>query len=499
MAMRIIYPSLAAPVLVSILLCTTVCALAAREPIMASTSSSSFDVVIIGGGVVGCAVARAATLAGYTCAVVEREQDVLHWASGSNSGIACTGVDATPGTLERALIRDAIAQLPGFLRAMAIPHDACGSLVCQWPWNTDTLAEERSSSTVGLAQVLCESHEAGDTHAQYLTTTQQVLEREPNLNPCVQGAVHIPGEIVVDPWLYSIALLVQARANGCAVYTNAPVEPSALSWDGQHWSIPVGGQNEETTLHARSLICATGAWAADWEQAICQQQQHNGNRPTTNDLRAAPRRGQYRIYQARSSTRIRHPIQPIPTQRTKGIFVFGSLYNQIIVGPTALDQTSKTDRTIDPDVAMELDHFAKRILPNLDPTRDLVGEYVGIRPGTNQRDYQIRAHFSPPWITVAGIRSTGLTASLGIGRHVTHLLEQVWREQYGVVPCPLETPVQPTLPPLVDLIREFQKRGDGCVEIDGYVYKVTHPLTYIGWKYHNKQKKGEHTDFPISS
>ena len=76
------------------------------------SSSPLLDVVVIGGGVVGLAVARAATLQGYHCAVLEGEADLLSWASGSNSGIACTGVDATPGSLERALIRDSIAQLP---------------------------------------------------------------------------------------------------------------------------------------------------------------------------------------------------------------------------------------------------------------------------------------------------------------------------------------------------------------------------------------------------
>ena len=504
-------------VLVSMVLCTVHGLAAASESVVSSSpsplSTSTFDVVIIGGGVVGCAVARAVCLAGYSCAILEREPHVLHWASGSNSGIACTGVDATPGTLERALIRDAAAQLPAFLRDMGIPHDACGSLVCQWPWDAKKARSSSSFSreedaTIGLQDVLRESHEAGDTHAQHLTSGQNVLDLEPNLNPGVQGAVHIPGEIVVDPWLYSIALLVQARANGCVVYTHAAVEPSQISWDGQQWTIPMMGngagdttqqqqqQQPPFTLYARSLVCATGVWAADWEQALLKQHHGSNTKTTTtattktkDELKAAPRRGQYRIYQARPSTRIRHPIQPIPSQRTKGIFVFGSLYNQIIVGPTALDQTSKTDRSIDPLVAAELDEFAQHIVPDLDPTRDLVGEYVGIRPGTNQRDYQIRAHFSAPWITVAGIRSTGLTASLGIGRHVTHLLEQVLREHCGMAPCPLETPLQARLPALTDLMRDFQERGDGFVEIHGHAYKVTHPITCLGWKHYNTKNE----------
>jgi glycerol-3-phosphate dehydrogenase len=427
------------------------------------SSSPLLDVVVIGGGVVGLAVARAATLQGYHCAVLEGEADLLSWASGSNSGIACTGVDATPGSLERALIRDSIAQLPTFLQEMRVPHDATGSLVCHWPWDEQDKLEE----------VLAESHVAGDTHAQRLSAAQ-VLAKEPHLNPSVQGAVHIPGEIVVDPWLYSIALALQARENGALIYTLCPVDPTSLSWDGQEWTIPTSTHG---SLRAKAVVCATGAWAADWEQSM----------DSRTDLQAAPRRGQYRVFQATSTTAIRHPLQPIPTQRTKGIFVFGSLYNQIVVGPTALDQDSKEDRSVDPAVTEELTRHACRLLPHLEPELQHVGSYVGIRPGTNQRDYQIRTRFAQHWITVAGIRSTGLTASLGIGRHVTHLLQQVLREA-GIQRTPLATPHATPLPLLTDLIRDYQTRNDGCVEIHGNVYKVTHPVTQLGWQFGHPTK-----------
>lgn len=417
----------------------------------------------------GLAVARAVTLQGYRAVVLEREPHLLSWASGSNSGIACTGVDATPGTLERALIRDALAQLPAYLLAAHIPHDRCGSLVCHWPWDE----EDR------LACVLRESHEAGDMDAQTWDTAQ-VLNKEPHLNDSVRGAVHIPGEIVLDPWLYSISLAVQARANGCQIYTSIRVEQDAMQWDGQFWLVPVTSKERESfTLRARSVVCATGAWAAEWERNLQNEQDMY-----KSDLKPAPRRGQYRIYRATPSNVLQRPIQPIPTQFTKGIFVFASLYNHIIVGPTALDQESKTDRSIDAAVATKLDQHAKRILPNLDVEKDLVGEYVGIRPGTNQRDYQIRTHFRKHWVTIAGIRSTGLTASLGIGRHVTHLLEQILCDM-GVQPKPVSVATLPALPPLTDLIHDFHRRGDGCVTIHGHVYKVTHPITQIGWKHYD--------------
>ena len=428
---------------------------------MVDCASTLYDLIVIGGGVVGLAVLRAATLQGWKCALVEAEDELLTQASGSNSGIACTGVDATPGSLERALIRDANAQFRLYCRDHNLPMRPCGSLVCLWPWDEQDRLEE----------VLAESHDAGDTHAQRWTTVK-VLEEEPNLSPSCLGAVHIPGEIVVDPWLYSISLGVHARENGADIFTNFCVDGGACSMKDGIWTIrqkagPTSLSKAPLELKAKAVVNAAGVFAD-----LVQQQTDGTSRWT-----AKPRRGQYRIYDATRNSGITHPIQPVPSQFTKGIFVFSTLYNQLVVGPTALNQESRTDRRPDSKVADQLDATIQRILPHLDTQSSFVGEYVGIRPGTDLRDYQIHLLPDRNWVAVAGIRSTGLTASLGIGNYVKRLLESI-----------LEPPTeQPTIratpmPPVDELIRDFHDRQDGRVDILGHAYKVTHPLTRLGWQ-----------------
>jgi glycerol-3-phosphate dehydrogenase len=419
-----------------------------------------YDLVIIGGGVVGLAILRQATLQGYKCCLVEQEHQVLHWASGSNSGIICTGVDASPTSLERALIRDSIVHIPLFCQQMNIPSRSCGSLVCQWPWDSE----------VKLEAVLAESHEAGDTEASILTS-QQVLRKEPNLNLKVIGAVHIPGEIVIDPWLFSIALCVHARENGARVITNFRADPTRSFMNDNIWTVvrePTQGNSSPASIQARAVVSATGVWAD-----LVQLQQHG-----SCSWNAQPRRGQYRVFQASTiNSTITHPVQPVPLQHSKGIFVFATMYDQIVVGPTALDQESRTDRSIDPAVADQLAQHAKRILPNLD-VRMHVGDYAGIRPGTDQRDYIIQVDSAKRWIVCASIRSTGLTASLGIGRHVVRQLSH----SCGLLPQSKMKAKTTPLPILDDMIRDFLHRNDGMVEINGNLYKVTHPLTVYGWR-----------------
>lgn len=426
-----------------------------------------YDVIVIGGGVVGLAVLRACTLNGWKCALVEAERELLTQASGANSGIVCTGVDATPGTLERALIRDSIAQFRGYCQTHNVPNRPCGSLVCLWPWD----AQDQ------LDDVLQESHYAGDIHAQRWTA-EQVMAQEPNLSNSCRGAIFIPGEIVVDPWLYSISLGIHARENGATIITNFCVDGSACSLNNGIWTIR-RTTNEDSNvpleLKGRCIVNAAGIFADIVHLPI-----HGSLRWSTQ-----PRRGQYQIYRASSASIITHPIQPIPSQYSKGIFVFSTLYNLLVVGPTALDQKSRTDRKVDPQVADQLDRTIQNILPGLDPKKAHLGAYVGIRPGTDERDYQISLLPLQKWVTVAGIRSTGMTASLGIGNYVRRLLESV------LEPTVDRKSIQTTpIPPVSLLIRDFHRRNDGCVEIQGYVYQVTHPLTRLGWQ-SQSQSQGE--------
>ena len=364
---------------------------------MVGPSPKLYDLIIVGGGVVGLSILRAATLEGWNCALVEAESDLVSHASGSNSGIACTGVDASPGTLERALIRDSISQLRIFCRKTGVPMRPCGSLVCSWPWD-----EEGNGN---LDHVLEESHSAGDTHASKLSSSE-VRILEPNLSPGCTSAIHIPGEIVLDPWLYTIALAAHARENGAHVYTNFEFDPESSFFEDGVWTVaqklsstddasPIG------TLRAKAVVNAAGVNADDVQAKVLGD----------SSWKTRPRRGQYRLYKPNKNTKLLHPIQPIPTQRTKGIFIFSTLYGTIVVGPTALDQDSKTDRNIDSLVARELDHHVKRVLPGIDVESDFIGEYVGIRPGTDKRDYQIEIFPNRNWITVGGIRSTGLTGT----------------------------------------------------------------------------------------
>lgn len=252
--------------------------------------------------------------------------------------------------------------------------------------------------------------------------------------------------------------------------------------NGEH-DTSMNTQATEIKLKVKTIVNAAGLWSDTIQNQCCScKNPTNSSYSKHKRYTSKPRRGQYRIYSSNPNTTITHPIQPIPTQYTKGVFIFSTIYNQLVVGPTAKDQISKHDTSIDESVSDELDSMIQRVIPNINVERDYIGGYVGIRPGTDKRDYQIHLYSKKNWVVVAGIRSTGLTASLGIGNYVLRLLNSILYDddnQSSMANC---KPISTTpLPSIENLIDNFHQRRDGYVNIHGCEYKVTHPLTRIGW------------------
>jgi len=367
-----------------------------------------------------------------------------------------------------------------------------------------------------LQQALHESHIAGDTDATFLSS-KSISKIEPSLSTECRGAVHIPGETVVDPWLFPLAFATHSREihnakrkkksrHDCGedddvIYTGRRVimEESTFDEESGLWTIVTrkatsSEEDEKDTTVTFTARCVINAAGIDSDLVQSQASSAGSSEDDNTSLlprptfEARPRRGQYAIFAAPPDDIPTRPIQPVPSQFTKGIFVYSTLYDQIVVGPTAQDQSSRTDDTIDLNVANELTSHASRILGHTFNNKQLIGQYVGIRPGTTKRDYQLQLHTKSNFITVGGIRSTGLTASLGIGRHVVQcLLSSI------VPPPPVEDGDEeeevrqsmlnrPTpLPDVKELVKQYHQRGDGTVVLGGHVYKVTHPLTKLGW------------------
>jgi glycerol-3-phosphate dehydrogenase len=169
--------------------------------------SGSYDLVVIGGGVVGLSVARSCAIqTNASILLIEKGDVVTSGVSARNSGLGCTGYDAPIGSLERRLLRRSIRRHQNLYRSFGLTHNhvrKCGSLVVAW--NETELKK--------LPEILQENRVAGDLEAKLLTQ-EELQEFEPNISKRALGAVYCPYESVVEPWLVPMGYAESARLNG---------------------------------------------------------------------------------------------------------------------------------------------------------------------------------------------------------------------------------------------------------------------------------------------
>ena len=156
-------------------------------------------------------------------------------------------------------------------------------------------------------------------------------------------------------------------------------------------------------------------------------------------FRVYPRKGEFFVFAPPAGAVLDRILLPVPTERTKGVLVFPTIDGHVIAGPTAVDGEDKEDWSVRPDAADAVLGPAAAMWPALRGV-DPIGSYAGLRPAGRGVNYVIEpSRVQPALLHVAAIRSTGLSASLGIGEHVADRLAP------EAVPAPIpHLPAPPT-------------------------------------------------------
>jgi len=380
-----------------------------------------FDVAIIGAGVVGCAMARRFTLDGARVIVLEKALDVLAGASKGNSAILHTGFDAPPGSVEQACIQQGYAEYHEISADLGLPVLKCGALVLAW--DNDQLEK--------LPGLIEKAKKNGIDDAVMLGK-DEIRRREPNLSDDVVGGFEVPGECLIDPWTSAHAYLLQALANGARLSRGSEVLGG--EFDGTEWVVKTG----KGDVHAARVINCAGLFGDLVDERL------TGHKKFT----ITPRKGQFVVFDKTAAALASAIILPVPTKTTKGIVVCRTVFGNLLVGPTAEDQESRVDASTVAEVLKDLRSKGIRMLPELE-NHEVTTAYAGLRPATEFQDYRIQNLHGRNYVSVGGIRSTGLSAALGIARHVRELFEK-----QGLSWQPLRSPVVPD----PDRLSNYHKR-----------------------------------------
>ena len=220
------------------------------------------------------------------------------------------------------------------------------------------------------------------------------------------GALLVPGESVTDPVAYTVALADAAVRAGATVKTNAAVE--GIDQDADGLTLHLADGERLTCLVA--VNCA-GLHADTIARLVGD-----------DSFEIYPRKGEFFVFELPAGATLDRILLPVPTPRTKGVLVFPTLDGKVVAGPTAVDQNDKNDWTVRPAAAREVLDKAVARFPALDGLHP-VASYAGLRTAGRDVNYLIGPSAAcPRLVNVAAIRSTGLTASLGIGAHIAELL-----------------------------------------------------------------------------
>ena len=354
------------------------------------------DVVIVGAGAVGCAVARELSKYEISVIVVDQNEDVGGDASKSNSAIIHTGYDAAPGTLESQLVVAANPMYDKITEDLDVPFARIGAVL-------PAITEEQYEQLPGIQEKAFRNH----VYDVEFKTREELLEMEPNLNPEVKGGLYIPRESIIDPFI-----LVQAYAeNACANGVEFQLETQVTGIETEQGKI----KRVLTTtgeIETKYIINCAGLH--------CDDIAAMGGKA---DYKVVPRKGQFFILDKNTSCKVQHIVLPIPTTVTKGKLMCPTIHGNMLVGPTAEDQESKVDKSTTAQGLESIAADVRNLVPNVN-IRDTITQYSGLRPNRVPEGLHFDMYDDlEGYINLSGVRSTGLTLSVAMGKYVVQQMQ----------------------------------------------------------------------------
>ena len=351
-----------------------------------------YDVIIVGAGVTGCAVARYLSRCQGSFLVLEREEDVCCGTSKANSAIVHAGFDAAHGSLMAKFNLRGSELMEPLSRELDFPYRRNGSLVvCM------------SESDRPRLNALYENGVKNGVPGLEIVERDRLRELEPNISPDAVAALWAPTGAIVCPFGLTIALAENAAANGVRFQFNTKV--TAIRPENGHWVI----ETNCGTFETRAVVNAAGVYADVLH-----------NQVSARKLHITPRRGDYCLLDKTTGSFARHTVFQLPGKYGKGVLVSPTVHGNTIVGPTAIDVD---DKEATATTAAGLDEVREKsgLAVKDIPLRQTITSFAGLRAHEVRHDFFI-GEIAPGFVDCAAIESPGLSSAPAIGAMVADIV-----------------------------------------------------------------------------
>lgn len=353
-----------------------------------------YDVIVIGAGVIGCAVARELSRYRLKVGVLEKEEDVCCGTSKANSGIVHAGFDAKSGSLMAELNVAGNQQMEQLCQELEVDFCRNGSLVLCF-----------SREDLPRLEQLYQRGVANGVPGLRIVNQEELQELEPAGSKEAVAALYAPSGGIVCPFGLTIALAENASVNGVDFCFEREVT-SIVRFQNQ-WRITAGGEY----FDAECVVNAAGVYADVFHNMVSRQKLH-----------ITPRRGSYCLMDKEAGALVRHTIFQLPGEYGKGVLVTPTVHGNLMAGPTAVDITEKEGTNTSALELSQLCEKAKRSIPGL-PLHQVITSFAGLRAHEDGGAFVIgEVADARGFIDCAGIESPGLTSAPAIGRMVSRML-----------------------------------------------------------------------------
>ena len=354
-----------------------------------------YDVIIIGAGVSGCAIARELSRKKGKILVVERAEDVCCGTSKANSAIVHAGYDAKHGTLMAKLNVQGSRMMPKLAKELDFHYENNGSLVVM-------MSEEDRPALMAL-------YENGLKNG---VEQLQILERdalratEPNISDNAVAALYAPTGAIVCPFGLTFALAENAAKNGVQFQFDSEVT-DVQKIDGG-WKVVTA----KGTLQTKAVVNAAGVYADKIHNMV-----------SSETMTITPRRGDYFLLDRATQGFVKNTIFQLPGKYGKGVLVAPTVHGNTIVGPTAIDIEDK-DGTATTQAGLDDVRSKSGIAVKNLPLRQTITSFAGLRAHEARHEFFI-GEIAPGFVDCAAIESPGLSSAPAIGVMVADIVNGI--------------------------------------------------------------------------
>ncbi len=384
----------------------------------AEAGTPSYDVVVIGAGVIGATTARELSRYNASILVLEAGLDIACGATRANSGIVHAGFDPKPGTLKAKYNVEGAALFPQWQRELGFGYYKNGALVLAF--------DDADRAT--LENLLARAT-ANGVEGCTIVEQEELRAMEPNVSPDAVVALHAPTSGIVDPYGFTFAAAENAAANGVEFRFDARVTNITRTDSGFLVQVSDGSE-----IQTRTIVNCAGVHSDEINNMLSERK-----------LSVKPVKGEYLLYHNRLAGTFRHSIFQVPGAAGKGTLVSPVLFGNIFIGPNAQPVDSKDDLSTTAAGQADILERGKRTWPNA-PEDQIIATYAGIRAtdASGAGDFIIgEAPDVPGLFNAACIDSPGLASSPAIAgdlaRMVAERLGAIERTDFNPqrIPAPL--------------------------------------------------------------